>query len=265
MRVITVTPRGPFSKRIKQSIQGVLDYVEILDNAVVFPEEVEAEYGTFTAGSSVLVGTKMGGGRGSYVNSYTSGWLFNTSRKFTPQRRVSSSELPVLPVTYRIEVDTPGSGMIELPGYRLRNGLLLLYTTPSYEFRFQGDVLTVGDVEDYAQLSLKPLENGFRGEVTLSLKKEKYVEVAVRGKFVEYIAFFEEEPGTFTYEFMKEPLLVVSHEKVLSPQGLQKALGGFIGLSGHGEFSLVLRVGKSTKEMMFRVEPGENRMEIRGR
>ncbi|WP_297436229.1 hypothetical protein [Thermococcus sp.] len=146
--------------------------------------------------------------------------------------------------------------MIELPGYRLRNGVIILYTKPSYEFNFQGDVLTAGDVEDYAQLSLKPLENGFRGEVTMGLKKGKYVEVAVRGKLVEYIAFFEEEPGTFTYEFLKEPLLIVSHEKALSPQGLQKALDGFIGISGHGKFSVVLRVGKSAKEMMFRVELG---------
>ncbi|WP_297070600.1 hypothetical protein [Thermococcus sp.] len=258
MRTLTITPRGPFSGGVKRAIQEVLDAMEILDNAVVFPRSIEAEYGSFMAGSSVLIGTKMGGGRGSYVNSYTSGWLFNTSRKFTPQEKVPSSELPFSPAPYRLEIDTPGSGMIELPGYRLRNGILLLYTTPSYEFRFPGDVLTVGGLEDYAQLSVKTLENGFEGEVTPSLKKGKYVEVAVRGKAVEDIAFFKEGPGTFTYEFLKEPLLMVSHERVLSPQKLQKAMDGFIGLSGHGEFSLILRMGrKSSKEMKFTVELGE--------
>ncbi|WP_297436227.1 hypothetical protein [Thermococcus sp.] len=61
MRTVTVTPRRPFSGKIKGAIQRILDYVRILDNVVVFPEEIEAEYGTFIAGSSVLVGAKRGG------------------------------------------------------------------------------------------------------------------------------------------------------------------------------------------------------------
>ncbi len=253
MRILTVNPRGPFSGGIKRAIREVLDAVEITDNAIVFPENLKAEYGTFMAGSSVLIGTKMGGSRGSYVNSYTSGWLFSTSRRFTPQENVFSSELPLSPVPYRVEIDTPGSGIIEIPGYRLENGVLLLYTTPSYEFRFPSDVLTAGGLEDYAQLSLKPLRNGFEGEVSLSLKKGGYAEVAIRGKVVEDIAFFKEEPGTFTYEFIREPLLIVSHERILSPQGFQKEMDGFIGLSGHGEFSLTLKVGKSEEKMAFSV------------
>ncbi len=258
MKTLTVTPWNPFSGGIKRAIHEVLDTVETLDNTVVFPKNLKAEYGTFMAGSSVLIGRKMGGSAGSYINSYTSGWLFSTSRKFIPRENVLSSELLISPAPYRLEIDTPGSGIMEVPGYRLENGVLLLYTTPSYEFRYPSDVLTIGGLEDYAQLSLKPLRDGFEGEVNLSLKKGGYAEVAIRGKAVEDIAFFKEESSAFTYEFIREPLLIVSHEKVLSPQGLQKAMGGFIGLSGHGEFSLRFRVGKSKEKMVFSVSlPGE--------
>ncbi|KUH33247.1 hypothetical protein APY94_06945 [Thermococcus celericrescens] len=204
----------------------------------------------FNAASSVWIGPRIGG-RGSKY--YTSGWLFNTSRKFVPEKSVLSSELPLTPEEYRVELDVPGSGRIELPGYRLKNGVLFLYITPSYRFLFPSDVMTAGGLEDYAHVSLKPSENGFAGEIGLSLRKAGYAEVAIEGKMVEDIVFFDGEPGKFSYRFIDEPVLIISHEKVLGPPKLQKALNGLTIVSGHGKFVLRLRVGKAKEEMGFTV------------
>jgi hypothetical protein len=250
MRTITALPRGPLSGGIRKAVNKVLSEVEILDNAVVFPENVEADYGTFKASSSVLIGLKTGG---RWSGTYLSGWFFSTLRKFLPRENVLSSELPIKPSVYRVEIDVPGSGILELPGYRLKNGVLLLYITPNYEFNFPSDVIDAGGLEDYAQLSIMPLENGFKGELRTSLKSAEYVAISLKGKLVEDLLFFGGNPGSFTYSFIGDPTLVISHEKVLSPQGLQKEMGGFAGLSGYGDFELKLKVGKSRKTMSFMV------------
>jgi hypothetical protein len=253
MRTLTISGGRFFSSRVRKLVEEVSRKIEVAENAILFPERVEAEYGRFNAASSVLLGPRIGA-RGSKY--YTSGWLFNTSRKFVPEEGVLSSELPLVPARYRVELDVPGSGRIELPGYRLKNGVLLLYITPSYRVTFPGDVLETGNLEDYAQVSLKPLENGFEGEITLNLQKAEYADLLLIGKIMEDIVFFGSEQGRFTYEFIKEPMLIISHEKVLSPQGLQKAMSGFIGLSGHGKFTLRLSVGKAREEMDFSVGIG---------
>lgn len=255
MQTVAVLPRGPFSKGRKKAIERTLSGVEVLDNAAVLPESEEVEYGRFVAGSSVLVGGKVGGSRLTYVSGYSSGWLFNTSRKFFPRKSGVSAELELEPATYRMEIDTPGSGLLELPGYRLKNGVLLLYTTPGYRFVMPKESMTLETKDGYVQLSLKLLEKGMEGRVEQYPDKKRYVSVVLRGKSVGDILFYQEESGRFGYEFLKEPTLIVSHEKVLSPQALQRAMNGFIGLSGHGEFTLILEAGKAREEMEFTVEP----------
>lgn len=253
MRILTISRGRFFSGRARKLVEEISGRIEVLENAVLFPESVEAEYGRFNAASSVWIGPRIGWRSSKY---YTSGWLFNTSRKFVPEKALFSSELPLTPAEYRLELDVPGSGRIELPGYRLKNGVLLLHITPSYRFTFPRDVMTAGDVEDYAMVSLKPSENGFAGEVSLSLKKAGYAEVAIEGKMVEDILFFDDEPGKFTYRFIDEPVLVVSHEKLLDPPKLQRAMKGLTIVSGHGKFTLRLSVGKAREEMEFTVGLG---------
>ncbi|NJE60244.1 hypothetical protein [Thermococcus sp. 21S7] len=253
MKILTVVGGRFLPGRVRKLVEEISGRIEVLENALLFPESVKAEYGRFNAASSVLIGPRIGG-RGSRY--YTSAWLFDTSRKFVPEKSVLSSELPLTPAEYRLELDVPGSGRIELPGYRLKNGVLLLYITPSYRFTFPSDVMTAGNLEDYAQVSLKPLENGFEGEVSPSLRKADYADLSLVGKMVEDIVFFGDEPGRFTYEFLSEPILVVSHEKILDPPKLQKAMNGLSKVSGHGKFTLRLSVGKAREEMEFKVGLG---------
>ena len=250
MKVLQVLGRGPFSTKANRLVEKTVSAMEVLEDSLVFGESVEAESGVFKAASSVLLGPKVGA-RGSRY--YTSGWLFNTSRKFVPGERVLSSELPLVPREYRLEIDVPGSGLMRLPGYRLKNGVLLLYITPKYVFRFPSDVLSAGSMEDYAQLSLKPLEDGFEGELTFNLVKAEYVSIDLLGELIGDQVFFGSEPGRVKYEFLSEPLLVVSHEKSLDVPKLQKVLGVVSLLSGHGDFTLRLEVGKAKGEMRFSV------------
>ena len=250
MKLVTVSSGGLLSGKAKRLVEDTITAVEVLENSVVFREPVEAEFGVFKAASSILFGPRIGA-RGSKY--YTSGWLFNTSRKFTPLERVNGTELRIEPREYRIEIDVPGSGLMELPGYRLKNGVLLLYVTPRYNFSFPSDVLSAGDLEDYAQLSIKPLENGFEGELAVNLVKAEYVSLDLVGELVADQIFFGSEPGKVKYEFLSEKLLIVSHEKVLDVPKLQKALGLVSIVSGHGDFVLKLEVGKSREEMRFSV------------
>lgn len=250
MKIIAVSHGRLFSGRTGNLVKTMLESAEFLENTILLPEGMKAEYGRFVAVSSVLFGPRMGRGQ----SGYTSGWLFNTSRRFVPEREVASSELPLTPAEYRMEIDIPGSGKLELPGYRLQNGVLLLYTTPRYRFVFSRDVLTAGGLEDYAQLSITPLEAGFRGRIDVQLSRAEYAEVSLRGARVEDQVFIGDKSGEFTYEFLKEPLLIVSHEKLLDPPRLQKALSVVSILSGHGKFELLMRVGKAEEKMEFSVE-----------
>lgn len=250
MKLVTVSGGGLLSGKAKRLIEETIAAVEVLENSVVFREPVEADFGVFKAASSVLLGPRVGA-RGSKY--YISGWLFNTSRKFVPRERVNGAELRIEPREYRIEIDVPGSGLMELPGYRLKNGVLLLYITPRYDFSFPGDLLSAGDLEDYAQLSIKPLETGFEGELSVNLVKADYASLDLAGELVEDQIFFGSEPGKVKYEFLSEKLLIMSHEKLLDVPKLQKALGLVSIVSGHGEFALRLEVGKSREEMRFSV------------
>jgi len=251
MRILTIHGGRFLKGRVRHLVENALKDVEILGNSLVFSEPIKAEYGLFKASSSVIIGPKAGN---RWFGYHTSGWLFNTTRAFLPVRKVESLELPITPAEYRIELEVPGSGMIELPGYRLENGVVFLYITPSYNFNFPVKSITIGDPENYAQLSLTPFKTGFNGEISLSLRKTGSVGVSVRGKVAEDMIFLGNEPGEFSYGFIDEPVLIVSHEKIISPQDLQNALGVTSTLSGHGNFTLHLSMGRKKKDMEFSVE-----------
>ena len=253
MKLVTVSGGGLLSGKVKRLVEETIAAVEVLENYVVFREPVEADFGVFKAASSILLGPRIGAKGSRY---YTSGWLFSTSRKFVPGERVNGAELRIEPREYRLEIDVPGSGLMELPGYRLKNGVLLLYITPRYAFSFPSDLLSAGDLEDYAQLSIKPLENGFEGDLSVNLVKADYAGLDLVGELVEDQIFFGSEPGKVKYEFLSEKLLIISHEKLLDVPKLQKALGLASIVSGHGKFTLRLSVGKVGEEMEFSVGLG---------
>lgn len=250
MKIVKVSSGGLFSGKLRRLVEAAVSELELLEGSMIFRKPVEAEFGVFKAVSSVVIGPKIGA-RGSRY--YTTGWFFTTSRKFLPKKRLLSSEFPLVPVEYRLEIDVPGSGLFELPGYRLKNGVVLLYITPSYRFLFPSDIMTAGDLEDYAQFSVNPSESGFEGELSLSLRNADYVSLDLMGKLVEDQIFFGSEPGNVRYDFLSDTVLIVSHERLLDAPKLQRALNLVSLVSGHGEFTLRLTVEKAREEMRFLV------------
>ncbi len=245
MKVLKVAPTNPLLRGAKKSIERRFSSLRASENYLELPATADVSRGVFKAVSTVLFGPKYSSMRNPSP-LISSGWLFNTSRSFAPGELISSNELPLTEAPYRIELETSGAGLIELPGYRFEDGTLVLYTTPSYNLKVSPESLEVWNGSDHASLHLSPTPNGILGEVDLELTREEYAEVSIAGRMVRDIAFLDSSPGRFEYGFPAERIIVVSHEKVLSPRGLQKALDGFIGVAGHGPFTVTLKVGKES-------------------
>jgi len=145
--------------------------------------------------------------------------LLSVSRKFREEEETTSRELFLEPEEYRIEVDVSGAGRLEVPGFRLDNGILILYITPNYVFQFPQGSITIYGSEDFVQITLTPTKFGFKGKVSLNLEDAEEVEVILKGN-------------------IKEPILLISHESLISPKELANALGKISLISGHGEFEL---------------------------
>ncbi|WP_297523704.1 hypothetical protein [Thermococcus sp.] len=245
LKLVEVAPMSPLLRGAKKSIERRFSSLRVSEGHIELPATVNVSGGVFKAVSTVLFGSK-GSGAGNPFIPTSAGWLFNTSRSFAPGELISSNELPLTGAPYRIELEPSGAGFLELPGYRFGDGTLVLYTTPSYNLKVSPESLEVWNGSDHASLHLTPTSNGILGEVDLELTRAEYAEVSIAGRMVRDIAFLESSPGRFEYRFPAERIIVVSHEKVLSPKGLQKALGGFIGVAGHGPFTVTLGVGKES-------------------
>ncbi len=245
MKLVEVAPTNPLLRGIKKSIERRFSSLNASEDYLELPATANVSRGVFKAVSTVLFGSK-GPGAGNPFIPTSSGWLFSSSRSFTPEEPLSANELPLLKAPYRIELEPSGAGLLELPGYRFGDGTLVLYTTPSYNLKASPEFLEVWNGSDHASLHLTPTANGILGEVDLELTGAEYAEVSIAGRMVRDVVFLDSSPGRFEYRFPSERIIVVSHEKVLSPKGLQKALDGFIGVAGHGSFTLTLGVGKET-------------------
>jgi len=245
LKVVKVVPINPLMRGVKKSIERRFSSLNASENYLELFTTADVSKGVFKVVSTVLFGTKYA--RNPFLPA-SSGWLFNTSRSFAPEKQLSLNEVPLTKAPYRIELEPSGAGLLELPGYRFGDGTLVLYTTPSYSLSVSPETLEIWNADDHASLHLTPTENGISGEVDLELTGAEYAEVSVAGRMVRDIAFLDSSPGSFEYRFPTERIIVVSHEKVLSPKGLQKALGGFIGVAGHGSFTVVLRVGDGVRK-----------------
>ena len=259
MRVLAVGGgllRGRYTRAVKKAVSDL----ELRGDVIEIPWVDVADFGNFTSIDKVLMG-RRGGVSGDFAVPHASGWLYSTFRQF--KKVEERNELVMDPEGYRMEIDVSGAGRIELPGYRLSNGVLVLYVFPSYVFSLPGTI-TVSDSKAFAQISLKARENRIEGEVQVQGGDggEPEVRVGLFGDYVSELLFWDDESGSFSYEFIREPLLIVSHERILSPHGLLKAMRAPDVLSGHGEFGLRVELSKKGKlelkklkrETKFRVE-----------
>ncbi len=258
MRVLAVGGgllKGKHTRAVKETVSGL----ELRGDVIEIPRIDVVDFGNFTSIDRVLIGRREGGGISrNFVVPYASGWLYSTFRQF--KKMDERNELVMAPEGYRMEIDVSGAGKIELPGYRLGNGVLVLYVFPSYVFSLPG-AITVSDSKAFAQVSLRAEGNCLKGDVEIQKEngQSSEVRVSISTDYMNELVFWGDKSGSFSYEFMGEPLLIVSHEKILSPHGLLKVMGAPDVLSGHGEFGLrvelVRGLGKMTKkETRFRVD-----------
>ncbi|ADT84063.1 hypothetical protein [Thermococcus barophilus] len=222
-------------------LKGFSSKIETEENLIILPKEEKAEFGTFLCSSTIIMGKHMRG-------TYHEGLVFSTSRRFEKEGKITVKELLLEPKECRVEVDVSGVGALKLPGFRLENGILILYILPKYIFEFSHENLTLATQEDYAQITFFPLEYGFGGEVSLSLNKAKEVRVLLRGNKAEEFLFWDHEDGSFAYNFIDESLVIISHEKFITPKEFARSLGRVSIISGHGEFEIVGEMVLSLKK-----------------
>ncbi|GEM_PF-1647500 len=245
MKVLSIAPSSKLSsflrRKLVKAVEDSSSKIEAEENQIILPKEEKAEFGTFLCLSSIIAGKHIG-------RTYYEGLMFSTSRKFEKEAEITAKELFLEPKEYRVEVDVNGAGILKLPGFRLRSGILILYILPKYIFEFSQESLTLATQEDYAQITFSPLEYGFKGDVSLSLNKAKEVRVLLRGNKAEDFLFWDNESGSFTYSFIDEPLVIISHEKLITPKDFAKTLGKISIISGHGEFEIVGEMVLSLKK-----------------
>ncbi|AHF80530.1 hypothetical protein [Thermococcus paralvinellae] len=236
MKVLSITLSSKLSsflrRKLVKAVEEFSNKIEAEENLIILPKKEKAEFGTFLCSSSIIAGKHIG-------RTYYEGLIFSTSRRFEREAEITAKELLLEPKEYRVEVDVNGAGTLKLPGFRLENGILILYILPKYIFEFSQENLTLATQEDYAQITFSPLEYGFRGEVSLSLNKAKEVRVLLKGNKAEEFLFWDNESGSFTYNFIDEPLVIISHEKLITPKEFARSLGKVSIISGHGEFGIV--------------------------
>ncbi|KPU62982.1 hypothetical protein EP1X_06390 [Thermococcus sp. EP1] len=234
MRKITLVPDSKLSflkRKTKRLVQSFSQNITLEDNIILLSKEEKIKKGTLLCSSSIVIGKRVGG-------KHYDGILFLVSRKFKEEEKITTNELPLEPKEYRVEVDVSGAGRVELPGFSLDNGILILYIFPKYVFQFPQASLMLSTSQDLAQITFNPTQFGFKGRVSLNLEDAEEVEVILKGDNTRELLFWGDEEGEFNYEFIKEPILLISHESLITPKELANAFGKASLISGHGEFEV---------------------------
>ncbi|NJE25149.1 hypothetical protein E3E22_00590 [Thermococcus sp. MV5] len=238
MRKIILVPDSKLSflkRKTKRLVHSFSQNIILEDNIIILPKEEKIKKGTLLCSSSIVIGKRVGG-------KHYDGILFSVSRKFKEEEKMTTNELPLEPKEYRVEVEVSGAGRVELPGFRLDNGILILYIFPKYVFQFSQASLMLSTSHDLVQITFNPTQFGFKGRVSLNLEDAEEVEVILKGNTTRELLFWGDEEGEFDYEFIKDPILLISHENLITPKELANAFGKASLVSGHGEFELEARL-----------------------
>ena len=246
MRKITLVPDSKLSflkRKTKKLVHSFSADITVEDNLLILPREERIKKGILLCSSSATLRRYRGGVQ-------YGGMLLSVSRKFREEEETTSRELFLEPEEYRIEVEVSGAGRLEVPGFRLDNGILILYIIPNYVFQFPQGSITIYGSEDFVQITLTPTKFGFKGKVSLNLEDAEEVEVILKGNNTRELLFWGDKEGEFDYEFIKEPILLISHESLITPKELANVLGEVSLISGHGEFELETKLKYPLKKDM---------------
>ncbi len=158
MKILEV--RGGLLPGRRRKIRELAEKIKVEGDEIIIPGVETAEFGRFTAFSRVLFGSKM---LNEPFTPYSSGIVYTTSRRFQKERE---SELLMTERPYRLEIEVDGSGRIELPGYRLKDGTLLLYILPSYSFSVP-ELVSLPVDDGLVQAELRAGKVGISGRVDI--------------------------------------------------------------------------------------------------
>jgi|Deesub1362B_J571_1020462.scaffolds.fasta_scaffold00074_12 hypothetical protein len=216
-----------------KKVEKFISNVNIYEDKLTFSKPLKVEEGYFKA-----TGEWHSSGRSR---------SYHVSREFISHREMETAEITLEVKPFFLAIAQDGSGKIYLSGVRVLDeefkDIVILYALPSYRLEFPQETLSVSTQEDFAELRISPIENGFRGylQANLSKARKAKVELIAKGK-VEVKEKITEtrDVANFEYRFFNEPILVISHYNLLDPQNLLRNLKLGRVIAGHGIFVLRL-------------------------
>lgn len=216
-----------------KKVERFIGSVDIYEDRLTFPKPLKFEEGYFEA-------------TGEWHSSGRS-MSYHVSRKFIVHREMETAEITLEVRPFFLAIAQDGSGRMYLPGVRVLDeefkDIVILYALPGYRLRFPQKTLSVSTQEDFAELRVDPIENGFRGHLQAKLSKARKAKVELVAKekveVKEKIAETK-DVASFEHKFFCEPILVISHYNLLDPQNLLRNLKLGRVIAGHGIFILRL-------------------------
>ncbi|WP_456326775.1 hypothetical protein [Palaeococcus sp. (in: euryarchaeotes)] len=218
-------------KNLKK-VETISNGLKIVGDEIIFPVPLKIERGFLNLRASWRLGGR--------------GFRYMVSKSFTPEESFEGERARIIPRPFRIILNEKGEGKVKLPGFRIKEGhfknVLLLYTFPSYEFKFSKRSLRIIGDEDFAELIVEPGENCFKGYIqALEFRKAKRAKVEIIGandERVERCILETKRIMEFSHTSLTEPLLIITHPMLLEPRKLLETMGIKKAVDGHGSFKL---------------------------
>ncbi len=219
------------AKKVKKFISNV----NIYEDKLTFPKPLKVEEGYLEA-----TGKWHSSGRSS---------SYDVLAEFISHREMETAEVTLEVKPFFLAIAKDGSGKIYLPGVRVLDeefkDVVILYALPSYRLEFPQETLSVSTQEDFAELRVSLIENGFGGYLQANLSKARKAKVELITKEKRVFEVKEKiaetrDVASFEYKFFDEPLLVISYYTLLDLRDILKKLKLKKIIAGHGNFILRL-------------------------
>jgi hypothetical protein len=172
----------------------------------------------------------------------------NTNFSFAQHGTTDSVSQALVPETHFLALGPDGSGKIVLPAFVLNSfpvsGVVIAFFVSRYAVDVLRDHLSVSRANDRADLILEPTDYGMSGYIRYGFTRatKALVELSWHGFSFADTLLVAPDAQSFVYPRISEPIIVVSHESILTPRALRDALGVDTLLQGEGNFVIRLRM-----------------------
>jgi len=129
-----------------------------------------------------------------------------------------------------------GLGVIETEALRIVDeefkDIVIFWILPpkAEEISFSKNIVTISN-DDYVQLKLNSIDGGFKGEVFSKLRKAKCVRIELEPGYLPkpfnwpfQVKKQLTKDSHFIYNIVHEPLLIITHFRIISPSMLRRLL-----------------------------------------